>query len=156
MDLCQWREIPPLNKDEISRQVKEAAYQVIERRGAAYYAIGLAAKRICKSIFRNENSILTVSGLLSGQYGISNVCMSLPCIINRKGRVGVLPVNVSPGEKEALHKSAQVLGSIQKELGCPGDITFTTVFNLIKTLYAGANYILHRGFFKLPGHQNHH
>lgn len=119
-DFCCWRGAPCLDKEEISRRVREAAYEVIERKGATYYAIGLAVKRICESILRNENSILTVSSLLDGEYGISNVCMSLPCIVNREGRVRVLPVNVSPEEEAALRNSAEILGSVQRELGFPG------------------------------------
>lgn len=119
-DFCCWRGVPCLNKAEVSRRVKEAAYEVIERKGATYYAIGLAARRICESILRNENSILTVSGLLNGEYGIRNVCMSLPSIINREGRVRLLPVDVAPDEEDALRNSASVLGSIQQELGYSG------------------------------------
>ncbi|MCF8011845.1 MAG: L-lactate dehydrogenase [Clostridiales bacterium] len=121
---CRYRGLPLINKDEISNRVKEAAYEVIKRKGATYYAIGLGVRKICESILRNENSFLTVSGLLSGEYGISNVCMSLPAIINRNGRVQAFPIRVSQAEKEALHNSAQVLGSINEKIGFTGvDIT---------------------------------
>jgi len=116
-DFCCRLAISCFNKDEISRRVKEAAYEVIKRKGATYYAIGLAVKRICENILRNENSILTVSGLLQGEYGISNVCMSLPAVINRNGRVRPLPVDIAPDELDALIKSAQILGSTQQKIG---------------------------------------
>ncbi|MGB9803144.1 L-lactate dehydrogenase [Desulfofundulus sp.] len=118
-EFCCWRDVPCLNKDEITRQVREAAYEVIARKGATYYAIGLAVKRICESILRDENSILTVSGLVDGVYGISDICFSLPSIVNRTGRARVLAVSVSSEEEEALHHSARTLKSIIAQLDLP-------------------------------------
>jgi len=118
-DFCCWQRISCIDKGEINRKIKEAAYEVIKRKGATYYAIGLTVKRICESILRNENSILTVSGLVQGEYGISNVCMSLLTIINRDGRARLLPVDVAPDELDALMKSASILDKTQQEIGYP-------------------------------------
>ncbi|WP_027356591.1 L-lactate dehydrogenase [Desulfofundulus thermocisternus] len=118
-EFCCWRGVPCLDPEEISRRVREAAYEVIARKGATYYAIGLAVKRICESILRDENSILTVSGLVDGEYGIAGVCLSLPSIVNRKGRARVLAVPLAAREEEALHHSARTLQSIIAQLDLP-------------------------------------
>ncbi|MDQ0287379.1 L-lactate dehydrogenase [Desulfofundulus luciae] len=118
-EFCCWRGVPCLNPDEITRRVRDAAYEVIARKGATCYAIGLAVKRICESILRDENSILTVSGLVDGEYGITGVCLSLPSIVNRTGRVRVLAVPLAPQEEEALHHSARTLKSIIARLDLP-------------------------------------
>ena len=69
-------------RKQIYEDVKNAAYHIIERKGATYYAIALAVKRIVETIVRDENSIFTVSSLLEGQYGISDVCLSVPTLVN--------------------------------------------------------------------------
>ncbi|MFZ5597604.1 MAG: L-lactate dehydrogenase [Bacillota bacterium] len=108
-DFCHMHGVPCLERNEISNQVKRAAYEIIEKKGATYYAIGLAVRRICESIIRDENSILTVSGLLNGEYGIKDVCLSLPCIVNRMGRVRALAVPVSGEEEAAIKRSAALI-----------------------------------------------
>lgn len=116
-DFCCKRGVNCLNREEITRMVRAAAYEVIVRKGATYYAIGLAVKRICESILRDENSILTVSGLVNGPYGIKDICLSLPGVVNRSGLVRVLDIPISPSEEKALRHSAEVLRSIQREIG---------------------------------------
>lgn len=115
-EFCRRRGLPPVDKEEVTRRVRRAAYEIIARKGATSYAIGLAVKRICESILRDENSILTVTGLVDGEYGIGDVCLSLPSVVNRQGRVCSLEVYISKEERDALYHSAEVLRSIQKEL----------------------------------------
>ncbi|WP_078060757.1 L-lactate dehydrogenase [Desulfotomaculum copahuensis] len=119
-EFCRWRGVPCPDPAEISSQVRRAAYEVIARKGVTAYAIGLAVKRICESILRDENTVLTVSGLINGEYGIHDVCFSLPAIVNRQGRSRVLAVPLAPDEEEALHHSAAVLKSILDRLDLPG------------------------------------
>lgn len=112
---CKLAGIPPVNRREVDSQVRNAAYDIISRKGASYYAVSLAIKRICESIVRDENSILSVSGLLEGLYGISGCCLSLPSVINSKGRGKPLELPLSGEEEDALRRSADVLKSaIQK------------------------------------------
>lgn len=120
LQFCCWQGLPCIDREEITRRVREAAYEVIARKGYTSFAIGLAVRRICESIFRDENSILTVSGLIDGQYGIRDVCFSLPAIVNRQGRVRVLAPPIDPAEEEALRHSARVLRSVIGELALPG------------------------------------
>lgn len=115
-EYCCLSGIPCLNKKDISDQVRRAGYEIIERKGATNYAIGLAVRRICESIIRDENSIFTVSGLLEGEYGLNDICMSLPCLLNRKGRVKTLVVPVSADEEMAIRHSASVLKQAIKSL----------------------------------------
>ncbi|MGL4773727.1 MAG: L-lactate dehydrogenase [Clostridium sp.] len=93
----------------IESDVKNAAYEIISRKSATYYAIALAVNRIVEAIFRNENSILTVSTLLSGQYGINNVYLALPTIVNMKGATKIINIPLSQNEEEKFKKSAQIL-----------------------------------------------
>lgn len=98
---------------------KFRACEVFARKGVTAYAIGLAAGRICESILRDEHSILTISGLINGEYGIHNVCFSLPSIVNRQGRSRVLPVPLAPNEEASLHHSAAVLNQCRISWICP-------------------------------------
>ncbi|MFZ5648241.1 MAG: L-lactate dehydrogenase [Bacillota bacterium] len=120
-NFCHMHGIPCLDKKEISGQVRRAGYEIIERKGATYYAIGLAVRRICEGIIRDENSVLTVSGLLDGEYGLKDVCISLPSLVNRMGRVRALEVPVSQEEKEALLRSAGVIKEALETLDFGGE-----------------------------------
>jgi L-lactate dehydrogenase len=103
----------------IFQKVKNAAYEIIERKGRTYYAIGLGLTRIVESILRNENAILTVSSLIRDYYGISGVCLSVPSIINREGIAGILRLPLEESEVKALHKSAEVLKKAINSLEFP-------------------------------------
>ncbi|NPV92568.1 MAG: L-lactate dehydrogenase [Firmicutes bacterium] len=107
------------DKDRIFEQVKNAAYTIIERKKATYYAIALAVRRICESIIRDENSILTVTGMISGMYGLDDVCLSLPSLVNRRGRTKVLELPLSEDEKAALLHSARSLHQVIDQLERP-------------------------------------
>jgi L-lactate dehydrogenase len=103
-------------KQDIYLNVKNAAYQIIQRKGATYYAVALAVRRIVEAILRDENSILTVSSLLEGQYGLSEVALSLPTIVNNKGIERILDVPFSETEVEALRNSGNSLKEIIHQL----------------------------------------
>ncbi|MCY6355873.1 L-lactate dehydrogenase [Clostridium sp. ZS2-4] len=90
-----------LSKHKIHDDVKNAAYEVINRKGATYFAVGLAIKRIVEAILRDENSILTVSSLIEGQYGINDVCVGVPTIVGASGIKKILEV---PLNEEELNK----------------------------------------------------
>ncbi len=96
-------------KADIEREVREAAYEIIERKGATNYAIALATTEIVEAVLRDENSILTVSTLLEGEYGIDDVYASVPCVVNRGGVRNVVEHDLPAEEREALEASADVL-----------------------------------------------
>ncbi len=102
-------------KENIYKDVKEAAYNVIEKKGATYYAIALAIRRIVEAILSNENSILTVSSLLKGEYGIEDVYMGVPTIIGRDGAKKILQAKLNAEESNQLTESAKVLKAVIKD-----------------------------------------
>ncbi|NMB34201.1 MAG: L-lactate dehydrogenase [Clostridium sp.] len=100
----------------IYENVKNAAYQIIENKGATYYAVALAVRRIVEAIVRDENSILTVSSLFEGHYGIDDICLSVPTIVNKNGIDKILDVPFDQKELELLKKSADTLKDIAHAL----------------------------------------
>ena len=102
-------------KLNISKEVREAGYSVLEKKGATNYAIALAVKRIVEAILSDENSILTVSSLLKGEYGINDVCIGVPTIIGRDGVKKILQVKLNKDESTELIESAKVLKSVIKD-----------------------------------------
>ncbi|MEA5604196.1 L-lactate dehydrogenase [Nostoc sp. UHCC 0252] len=101
---------------EISQQVKNAAYEIIKRKGATSYAIGLGVTQIVQAILRNQNRVLTVSSLISGFHGIKDVCLSLPAVVNRQGVTRVLNLSLSQTELQQLQHSSQVLRQTIEQL----------------------------------------
>lgn len=95
--------------DRISQEVKGAAYRIIEAKRATYYGIGMAMTRITKAIFGDENSVLTVSALLCGEYGQSGVFAGVPCIINQNGVQRVLKLNLNEEELQKFADSCRIL-----------------------------------------------
>ncbi|WNF37767.1 L-lactate dehydrogenase [Bacillaceae bacterium IKA-2] len=95
--------------DKIFINVRDAAYDIIERKGATHYAIALGLVRLTRAILRNENSILTVSTLLQGEYGLDDIYIGVPAIVNSGGIREVLELNLNVDEKEKLNHSAKVL-----------------------------------------------
>jgi L-lactate dehydrogenase len=100
------RECSMNDKDAIFQSVRNAAYEIIEKKGATYYAIGLAVRRIVQAILRNENDVLGVSSLMRGQYGVADVCMSLPSIVSERGIARVLELPLDDQEIAAFRLSA--------------------------------------------------
>ncbi len=104
-------------RETIFNDVKNAAYKIIEGKGATYYAIGLAVRRIVEAILRDENSVLSVSSLMEGYYGVRDVCVSLPTIVNENGIAKVLELPLSDQEIKAFQHSANTLKELLKEVG---------------------------------------
>jgi L-lactate dehydrogenase len=91
--------------------VRNAGYEVIDRKGSTYYAVALAIRRIVEAILRDENSILTVSSLLKGEYEISDIYMGIPSIVGSNGVKKVLEIPLNQEETFALKTSAETLKS---------------------------------------------
>ena len=103
-------------RDEIVKAVRDSAYHIIDYKGATYFAIGLALVRIVGAILRNQRSVLTVSTVLDGEYGLEDVCLSAPCIVSGRGVEQVVEASLSPGELDALARSASILRDAMAEL----------------------------------------
>ncbi len=95
--------------DRIFTQVKTAAYEIIRRKGATSYAVGLAVTQIVQAILRDQQRVLTVSCLIPGLYGIEEVYLSLPAVVNRQGVGRIVQLALSPSEEQQLKHSAQLL-----------------------------------------------
>ncbi len=95
--------------DQIFHDTRTAAYQIIQRKQATYYAIGLGVTRICEAILLNQHSVLSVSTLAGGQYGIDDVYLSLPSVVGVGGVQRVLTPPMNDEEIAALRHSAEVL-----------------------------------------------
>lgn len=98
-------------------EVRNAAYEIIERKGATYYAIGWGLKRIIEAIMMDQKSVLTVSTYLDNYHNISDVCLGVPVVVGRKGVERVVELTLSKDELGKLQQSAQLLKEVQKSVG---------------------------------------
>ena len=106
----------PGNWSGIFEQVKNAAYEIIQRKGATSYAIGLAVTQIVQAILRDQNRVLTLSCLTNGLYGIEDVYLSLPAVVNRHGVNRIVRLSLNSEEEQQLKHSAQLLRQAIEEL----------------------------------------
>lgn len=121
--MCDWKEMPghePLDaakREEIHQGVKNAAYQIIEGKGATNFAIAMSGVDIIESILNGTNRILPVSSMLEDFHGISGVCMSVPSVLNREGVNTHINTPLSDGELAALKRSAETLKETAAKFG---------------------------------------
>lgn len=101
----------------IYENVRDAAYSIIEGKGATYYGIGMAVRRIAEAIVRDEHSVLPVSSMISGHYGVDGICLGLPAVVGRNGAESVLDIPLSQDELFQLQSSAQKMKELIDELG---------------------------------------
>jgi L-lactate dehydrogenase len=102
---------------EIAGQVRRAAYEIIERKGATFYAIGLGVRYVVESILRDQNTVLTVSTLLTGQLGVSDICLSLPCVVDHGGVEAIISPALNDAELAAFQESARVVSETARSAG---------------------------------------
>ncbi len=96
---------------QIAENVKNSAYEIIEKKKATYYGIAMSVKRICEAIVRDEKSILPVSSIQTGEE-INGVALSMPAIVGKHGVEGVVPIELNEQEKAALKTSADTLKTV--------------------------------------------
>src|SRR3954468_7495245 len=102
--------------DRIFLNVRDAAYHIIERKGATYYGIAMGLVRLTKAILQNENSVLTVSAYLNGEYGQSDIYIGVPAVVNRGGVREVVELDLTQEEKQKFDHSVSVLTSIKESI----------------------------------------
>ena len=95
--------------EEIYVNTRDAAYDIIQAKGSTYYGIALALLRISKALLNNENSVLTVSSQLNGEYGHKEVYLGVPTLINQNGAVKIYETPLSDKEKQLFKQSVQTL-----------------------------------------------
>lgn len=99
----------------IAETVKNSAYEIIKRKKATYYGIAMSVKKICEVIVRDEKSILPISSMMHGEYGIENVSLSMPSIVGKNGFEKHVPIQLDKNEIKNLQFSAQKLKNILLE-----------------------------------------
>ncbi len=102
------------SENRIYEEVKNSAYEIIERKNATYYGIAMAVKRICECIIRDEKSILPVSSMMHGIYGMRDVVISMPAIVGKDGVEDIIPISLDGEEQELLLESADLLKKMNR------------------------------------------
>ncbi len=104
--------------DGIYQDVRDSAYEIIDRKGATYYGIGIAVARIAECIIRDSHAVLPISVFLTGEYGLQDLCMSIPTVVGQNGAEQVLEIELDEKEEKKLKESAaelnKILGSIME------------------------------------------
>ena len=117
-DFCEMRGHVTHEKSRLAIDdgVRNSAYEIIKRKHATYYGIAMAVKRICEAIIRDEKSVLPVSSLINGLYGINDVTLSLPAIIGKDGVEDLVPIRLSAEEHKKLSDSAEIIKGVIRDV----------------------------------------
>jgi L-lactate dehydrogenase len=102
--------------DRIYTEVQQAAYEIIKKKKATYYAIGLSLTKLIKAILNNENGIYTVSAYLNGEYHQKDIYIGVPAIINKNGVSEILELNLTKEEQEKFDFSANLLRKMKEKI----------------------------------------
>ena len=102
--------------EEMVKKTKNAAYEIINRKGSTYYAIGLVVRDIVKAILKNQHKIFPVSCKVDNYYGIKDICLSIPCVITKQGIKEKIHLHLDKKEQKQLRKSASVIKKVIKSV----------------------------------------
>lgn len=102
--------------NEMYVDVKNSAYEIIKRKGATYYGIAVAIRRICEAIIKDEHSILPVSSLMEGAFGFYDVCLSVPTVLGIDGVEMLVDIYLNNEEFDKLEYSARTLKTVIDDL----------------------------------------
>lgn len=116
-DYCRenCKKYDPKLYERIFEETRNAAYEIIERKGATYYAIASGLVRIVEAVLRGQDTVLSVSTLITDYYGIEDVYLSLPCVIGHEGIKEVMHLNLDQTEQEGIKSSAAMLHQILRD-----------------------------------------
>jgi L-lactate dehydrogenase len=114
-NICDYEQ----HHQEIAERVRNSAYHIIDYKGSTFYGIGLSLVKITQAVLRDENSILTVSNLLTGEYEIKNVCLSVPCIVGSGGIKSIIKATLTENEHQALQTSADTIKKVLDQISEP-------------------------------------
>lgn len=116
LDIMKDNNYPLADLEKIHKNVVNVAYEIIQKKKATYYGIGMSLNRLVRAILDNENSILTVSTYLeNGKYGQDDVYIGVPAIINENGVRELLELDLSKEEQEKLNASCDIIRNMRKE-----------------------------------------
>ena len=103
--------------ERLAQEVKDSAYEIIERKGATYYGVAVAVRRIAEAIVKDEHAVLPVSSLMQGEFGLEDLCLSIPTVVGRDGVEMVVDIYLNNEENEKLQGSAKALKEVLDSLG---------------------------------------
>ena len=115
-DIIEERKEPEDVLENIYKQVQQEAYEIINKKKATYYGIGMGLTKIIKAILNDEHEILTVSTYLNGEYGQDDIFIGVPAIVNASGIQEILNLKLSEEEKEKFNYSCSVLNEMKEEI----------------------------------------
>lgn len=102
--------------ERLAQEVRDSAYEIIERKGATYYGVAVAVRRIAEAIIKDEHAVLPVSSLMKGEFGLEDLCLSIPTVVGRNGVEMVVDIFLNNEENEKLQKSAKALKEVLDSL----------------------------------------
>ena len=102
--------------ERLAQEVRDSAYEIIERKGATYYGVAVAVKRIATAIVKNEHAVLPISSLMNGEFGLENICLSIPTVVGKNGVEKVVDIYLNNEENEKLQASAKALKEVLESL----------------------------------------
>ncbi len=102
----------PIDREAMADYVHKSGGKIIENKGATFYAVSVSVCRLCSLVLSASDSISTVSTMLHGEYGLDDVCISIPTLVGPEGVKGKVPVHLEPEELEKMHRSANVLKDV--------------------------------------------
>lgn len=103
--------------ERLAQEVRDSAYEIIERKGATYYGVAVAVKRIATAIVKDEHAVLPVSSLMQGEFGLNDLCLSIPTVIGQNGVEKVVDIYLNNDENDKLQSSARALKEVLDDLG---------------------------------------
>lgn len=112
--------VAPLNREEAERYVRSSGAEIIARKGATFYAVAVTSVYICKCIFGETDTILAVSTMMNGEYGLNDVCLSLLTVVGKHGVKARITADLTDEELEKLHYSAKCLRDVIDQINIPG------------------------------------
>ena len=102
--------------ERLAQEVRDSAYEIIERKGATYYGVAVAVKRIATAIVKDEHAVLPVSSLMQGEFGLNDLCLSIPIVIGQNGVEKVVDIYLNNDENDKLQSSARALKEVLDDL----------------------------------------
>ena len=102
--------------ERLAQEVRDSAYEIIERKGATYYGVAVAVKRIATAIVKDEHAVLPVSSLMQGEFGLNDLCLSIPTVIGQNVVEKVVDIYLNNDENDKLQSSARALKEVLDDL----------------------------------------
>lgn len=106
------KDVKPIDKDEMIEYVRKSGGIVIAKKGATFYAVSRSVCQLCKTLLASSETVVTVSSMMHGEYGVEDVCLSTLTLVGPKGISGKIPMRMNKEETEKLQASAEALKSV--------------------------------------------